>query len=287
MTCDKPSAILLLSCPDRKGIVASISNFIFKHNGNILRAQQHSMLPENMLFMRIEWELEGFDIPRDRIGEAFEPLADEFGMKWEIRFSDYIPRVAIFVSRHIHCFHDIILRHRMGEFKAEIPLVISNHPDLKALVEQLGISFRHYPKTPETKAAQEKREMDELERSRVDLIVLARYMQVLSGDFVRKYAHSIINIHHSFLPAFAGGDPYQQAYDRGVKVIGATSHYVTEHIDEGPIIAQDVMKITHKDSVEDMRLRGKDLERIVLARAIRFHLENRILICGSKTIIFE
>ena len=284
---EKITATLLLSCPDQKGIVASISNFIFKHNGNILRAQQHSPQSENMLFMRIEWDLDGFEIPRREIEAAFEPLARQFDMKWEIRYSDYIPRIAIFVSKHVHCFHDIILRHRMGEFAAEIPLVISNHLELKALVEQLGLSFRHYPIGPADKGEQERKELAELKQYRIDLIVLARYMQILTGDFVARYPNRIINIHHSFLPAFAGGSPYRQAYERGVKIIGATSHYVTEQLDEGPIIAQDVIKITHKDSVHDMMLKGKDLERIVLARALRLHLENRILVYGSKTIIFE
>lgn len=284
---EKENAILLLSCPDRKGIVASISNFIFKNNGNIIRAQQHSPQGENMLFMRIEWDLDGFHIPREEISGAFKPLADEFQMDWEIRFSDYIPRIAIFVSKHVHCFHDIILRHRMGEFTAEIPLVISNHLELKALAEQLGLTFRHYPITSDNKAEQEKAEIRELERHRIDLVVLARYMQVLTADFVNRYQNRIINIHHSFLPAFAGREPYRQAYERGVKIIGATSHYVTEKLDEGPIIAQDVIKITHKDTPDDMMLKGKDLERIVLARALRLHLDNRILVYGKKTIIFE
>ncbi|HOO89182.1 MAG TPA: formyltetrahydrofolate deformylase [Syntrophales bacterium] len=284
---EKTTAILLLSCPDQKGIVAGISRFISEHNGNILDAAQYSVQPENMLFMRVEWDLDGFTIARDDLEETISPLVKRFGMKWTLHFSDYIPKMAIFVSRHIYCFHDLILRHQMGEFKAQIPLVISNHLDMKPLADHFGLPFRHYPITGENRAEQEKKQIAELEREGIDLIILARYMQILSGEFVSRYHDRIINIHHSFLPAFAGGNPYQQAYDRGVKLIGATSHYVTEMLDEGPIIVQDVIKITHKDSVDTMKLKGKDLERIVLAKAVRLHLEHRILVYGSKTIIFD
>jgi formyltetrahydrofolate deformylase len=284
---DQPTAILLLSCPDAKGIVASISNFIFKHNGNILHAAQHTAEPENILFMRIEWDLAGFAIPREEIKQAFAPLAEQFNMKWNIYFTDYVPQIALFVSRHVYCFHDLILRHRMGEFKAEIPLVISNHRDLQPLAEQFGLKFRYYPITSENKAEQEERQIVELKEHDIDLIVLARYMQILTGRFVDEYPNRIINIHHSFLPAFAGGKPYGQAYSRGVKIIGATSHYVTETLDEGPIIAQDVIEISHRDSVDDMKMKGKDLERIVLANAVRLHLKNKILVYGSKTIVFD
>ncbi len=284
---EKTTAILLLSCPDRKGIVAGVSKFISEHNGNILDAAQYSVQPENMLFMRVEWDMEGFTLSRDDLKEAIAPLAEQFSMKWKIHFSDYLPKMAIFVSRHVYCFHDLILRHQMGEFRAEIPLVISNHLDMKPLADHFGLTYRYYPITPENKAGQEKKEIAELEKEGIDLIVLARYMQILSGEFVRRYHGKIINIHHSFLPAFAGSSPYQQAYDRGVKIIGATSHYVTEMLDEGPIITQDVIKITHKDSVDNMKLKGKDLERIVLAKAVRLHLEHRILVHGSKTIIFD
>ncbi len=281
------NAILLLSCPDQKGIVASVSNFIFKHDGNIVHADQHTSQGSKTFFMRIEWELKGFKIPRRKIGQALEPLARQFRMKWDLRFSDDVPRMALFVSRHMHCFHDLILRHSMGEFQAEIPLVISNHLDLKPLARQFSLKFMHFPITPENKARQEEREIRELEKHKIDLVVLARYMQVLSSPFVEAYRNRAINIHHSFLPAFAGGKPYEQAYDRGVKIIGATSHYVTENLDDGPIIAQDVIKISHRDSVNDIVMKGKDLERIVLARAVRLHLENRILVYGSKTVVFE
>ncbi len=284
---DRANAILLLSCRDRRGIVASVSNFIFQHNGNIVHAAQHTTQTSNIFFMRIEWELEGFTIPREEIGEAFAPLAERFGMTCDLRFTDDIPRVAIFVSRHVYCFHDLILRQAMGEMRCEIPLVISNHLDLKSLAEHFGLNYRHYPITPENKGQQEEREIEELRRHRVDLIVLARYMQVLSGRFVDLYRNRIINIHHSFLPAFAGGKPYEQAYDRGVKIIGATSHYVTESLDDGPIVVQDVIKISHRDSVDDMKMKGKDLERVVLSRAVKLHLEHRVIVHGSKTIVFE
>ena len=281
------NAILLLSCPDKKGIVAGVSNFIFKNGGNIVHADQHTSVGSKTFFMRIEWELNGFRIPRREIGAAIAPLAHRFGMKWDLRFTDEVPRVALFVSRHVHCFHDLIMRRRMGEFRAEIPLVVSNHLDLKPLARQFGLKFMHFPITPANKARQEEREIRELERHRIDLVVLARYMQVLSNTFVEAWRNRAINIHHSFLPAFAGGKPYQQAYERGVKIIGATSHYVTENLDDGPIIAQDVIKISHRDSVDDIVMKGKDLERVVLARAVRLHLENRILVHGSKTVVFE
>jgi formyltetrahydrofolate deformylase len=208
-------------------------------------------------------------------------------MKWEIHFSDYIPRIALFISRHVHCFYDLILRQRMGELNAEIPLVISNHLDLKSLAEEFGLSFYHFPITSKDKTQQERQEIELLNQHGIDLIILARYMQILTPSFIARYCNRIINIHHSFLPAFAGGKPYQQAYDRGVKIIGATSHYVTAQLDEGPIIAQDVIKISHRDSVQEIILKGKDMERIVLARAVKLHLENRILVFGSKTIVFE
>ena len=281
------NAILLLSCPDKKGIVAGVSSFIFRNGGNIVHADQHTSQGSKTFFMRIEWELNGFRIPRREIGAAIEPLARRFGMKWDLRFTDEVPRVALFVSRPVHCFHDLIMRNRMGEFRAEIALVISNHLDLKPLARQFGLKFMHFPITPANKARQEEREIRELERHRIDLVVLARYMQVLSNTFVEAWRNRAINIHHSFLPAFAGGKPYPQAYERGVKIIGATSHYVTENLDDGPIIAQDVIKISHRDSVDDIVMKGKDLERVVLARAVRLHLENRILVHGSKTVVFE
>lgn len=280
-------AILLLSCPDRKGLVAKISNFIFNHNGNIVHADQHTSKRGKIFFMRIEWELKGFALGREEIPAAFAPLASQFAMKWDLQFTDYVPRLAVFVSGHLHCLHDLILRHRLGEFKASIPLVISNHPDARNSVEQSGLQFFHFPITAQNKFQQEKLEIKLLQEMNIDLIVLARYMQILTGKFLKVYPNKIINIHHSFLPAFAGGNPYQQAYDRGVKIIGATGHYVTENLDEGPIIAQDVIKISHRDTIDDIQTKSKDLERIVLARALRLHLENKILVYGAKTIVFE
>ncbi|MBN2397692.1 MAG: formyltetrahydrofolate deformylase, partial [Deltaproteobacteria bacterium] len=219
---EKTTAILLLSCPDQKGIVAAVSGFIAEHNGNILDADQYSMQPENMLFMRVEWDLEGFTLARDELDTAISPLVERFGMRWTMHFSDYVPKMAIFVSRHVYCFHDLLLRHRMGEFRAQIPLVISNHRDMEPLADLFGLPYRYYPITPEHKREQEEKEIAELESAGIDLVVLARYMQILSPDFVGRYPGKIINIHHSFLPAFAGGSPYRQAYDRGVKIIGAT-----------------------------------------------------------------
>jgi len=280
------NAILLLSCQDQKGLVYNVSNFIYRHNGNIVHAAQHTSMTRKIFFMRIEWELNGFVIPREEIGLVFKHVASQFQMTWDLHFTDVMPRLAIFVSRHPHCLYDLLLRRQMGEFQADIPLVISNHRDLQPLVEQFGLEFLHFPITPENKAAQEERELETLRKANIDLIVLARYMQVLTSRFITEYPNKIINIHHSFLPAFAGPKPYQQAYDRGVKIIGATSHYVTEQLDDGPIIAQDVIKITHRDSMDDIKLKSRDLERMVLAKAVRLHLENRILTYGSKTVVF-
>lgn len=279
--------ILLLSCPDRKGLVAKISNFIFSHNGNIVHADQHTSKRGKIFFMRIEWELKGFSLSREEIPVEFEKLASQFEMKWALRFTDYVPRMAVFVSKHLHCLNDLILRRRLGEFNAEIPLVISNHTDARESVEQCGIKFFHFPITAQNKAEQEKLEIALLQEMKIDVVVLARYMQILTSRFLKAYTYKVINIHHSFLPAFVGANPYQQAYDRGVKIIGATGHYVTERLDEGPIIAQDVIKISHRDTIADIQTKSKDLERIVLARALRLHLENKILVYGAKTVVFE
>ena len=284
---DEANAILLLSCPDQRGLVARLSNFIFNNNGNIVHADQHTSKSGNLFFMRIEWELNGFALGREEIPVVFAPLARQYDMKWDLHFTDYAPRMAIFVSKHLHCLHDLILRRHMGELGAGIEAVISNHPDARELVEQFGLKFFHFPITDRNKDQQEDRELELLLEMKIDLVVLARYMQVFSGKFLKYYGHRTINIHHSFLPAFSGGNPYQQAYDRGVKIIGATGHYVTEQLDEGPIIAQDVIKISHRDTVADIQTKSKDLERVVLARALRLHLENKILVYGSKTIVFE
>ncbi|PKN10365.1 MAG: formyltetrahydrofolate deformylase [Deltaproteobacteria bacterium HGW-Deltaproteobacteria-7] len=281
------NAILLLSCADSKGLVAKISDFIFRHDGNIVHADQHTSKTDKLFFMRIEWELNGFALNREEISIAFAPLAKQFNMKWDLHFTDYVPRIAIFVSRHLHCLHDLILRRHMGELGADVAAVISNHDDARDLVEQFGLKFFHFPVTEKNKKQQEADSLKLLRDMNIDLVVLARYMQILSGHFLEYYPNKIINIHHSFLPAFAGGNPYQQAYDRGVKIIGATGHYVTEQLDEGPIIAQDVIKISHRDAIADIQTKSKDLERVVLARALRLHLENKILVYGSKTIVFD
>ncbi|NMC96698.1 MAG: formyltetrahydrofolate deformylase [Deltaproteobacteria bacterium] len=281
------NAVLLLSCADSKGLVARISDFIFRFDGNIVHADQHTAEAEKLFFMRVEWELNGFALDRDDIPVAFAPLAKQYQMKWDLHFTDYVPRAAIFVSRHLHCLHDLILRRDMGELAADIKAVISNHEDARDLAEQYGMQYFYFPVTGKNKKQQEKKELRLLRDLHIDLVVLARYMQILSGNFLKYYPSRIINIHHSFLPAFAGRNPYQQAYDRGVKIIGATGHYVTAQLDEGPIIAQDVVKISHRDTVTDIQRKSKDLERIVLARALRLHLENRILVYGSKTIVFE
>ncbi|MGD0279875.1 MAG: formyltetrahydrofolate deformylase [Smithella sp.] len=281
------NAILLLSCADGKGLVARISDFIFRHNGNIVHADQHTSKTDKLFFMRIEWELNGFALSREEIPAAFVPLAKQFNMKWDLHFTDYVPRIAIFVSRHLHCLHDLILRRHMGELGADVEAVISNHTDARDLVEQFGMKFFYFPVAENNKKKQEADELKLLREMNIDFVVLARYMQILSGKFLDHYPNRIINIHHSFLPAFAGGNPYQQAYDRGVKIIGATGHYVTEQLDEGPIIAQDVIKISHRDAIADIQTKSKDLERIVLARALRLHLENKILVYGSKTIVFD
>ena len=284
---DDGNAILLLSCPDKKGLVARLSNFIFQNNGNIVHADQYTSKRGKFFFMRIEWELAGFALNREEIPIVFAPLARQYDMKWNLHFTDYIPRMVIFVSQHLHCLHDLILRRHMGELGAQIEAVISNHTEARDLVEQFGIKYFHFPIREKNKDEQESKQLALLRELKIDLVVLARYMQILTAKFIGNYVNKIINIHHSFLPAFAGGNPYQQAYDRGVKIIGATGHYATEYLNEGPIIAQDVIKISHRDTIADIQTKSKDLERIVLARALRLHLENKIMVYGSKTIVFE
>ena len=282
------SAILLIYCNDQKGLVASITEFIAKNNGNILSLDQHVDSEQKIFFMRIEWALENFVIPPEKIGEFFKVLiADRLKMKWKLYFSDEIPRMALFVSRQGHCLSDIIARYQAGEWNVDIPLVISNHETFADVAEQAGIDFHYTPMTKENKMEQEKKQLLLLKNHSIDFVVLARYMQILSSDFVKKYENRIINIHHSFLPAFPGAKPYHSAYQRGVKVIGATSHYVTKDLDAGPIIEQDVVRIRHTDSVEDLVRKGRDLEKIVLARAIWFHLQRKILAYANRTVIFN
>ena len=281
------TAILLLSCPDRQGLVSRISNFVFERSGNILDLDEHVDLDDKHFFVRVAWDMKNFSIPASEINEAFAPLAKEFNASWKINFTGKKLRVAIFVSKYDHCLQEILWRLRTGEFNVEIPLIISNHEDMRSLAEQNGIAYHVFPVNKNNKAELEEQELALLQANNIDTIVLARYMQILSENFVGQYPHKIINIHHSFLPAFIGSNPYKQAYQRGVKIIGATSHYVTKDLDEGPIIDQDIIRISHKDSVSDLIRKGKDLERIILARALYYHSHHRILVHGKKTIVFE
>jgi formyltetrahydrofolate deformylase len=285
MTTASPSAILLVSCPDQKGLVAKLANFIYANGGNILHADQHRDPEAGLFLSRIEWDLEGFNLPRDIIGPAFNAIAQPLGANWQLHFSDTVPRLSIWVSRQDHCLVDLLWRYKAGELKAEIPLIISNHPHLKPIADQFGIAFHHIPVIKETKAEQEQRQLDLMSQYNIDLIVLAKYMQILSPDFLKQFS-PVINIHHSFLPAFVGANPYQKAYQRGVKIIGATAHYVNTDLDEGPIIEQDVVRISHRDDVKELIRKGKDVERIVLARAVRLHLQSRTLVYGNRTVVF-
>lgn len=280
-----PTATLLISCPDQKGLVAKIANFIYSNGGNIIHADQHTDFAAGLFLTRIEWQLEGFNLPRDIIGPAFNAIAQPLQAQWQLHFSDDLPRIAIWVSKQDHCLFDLIWRQRAGEFQAEIPLIMSNHPQLETIAQQFGIDYHYLPITKDTKAAQEAVQLELLQKYQIDLVVLAKYMQVLSGAFLQSFP-TVINIHHSFLPAFAGANPYQRAHTRGVKIIGATAHYATQDLDEGPIIEQDVVRVSHRDSVDDLIRKGKDLERIVLARAVRLHLQNRVLVYGNRTVVF-
>lgn len=286
MSDNKLTAILLLSCPDRVGLVSRISHFIFERGGNILDLDEHVDPDEKIFFIRIAWDMKNFTISPSELKEAFKPLAIEFKAVWDIKFAEKKMKLAIFVSKYDHCLQELLWRHSLGEFSAEISLIISNHPDLQPLAEHYHIPYYVFPVTKENKAEQEKKELALLANQEIDAIVLARYMQILSPQIVDIYPNKIINIHHSFLPAFVGGNPYKQAYERGVKIIGATSHYVTEELDEGPIIEQDVTHISHKDTIKDLIRKGRDLERLVLARALHYHCEHRVLVKGKKTIVF-
>ncbi len=277
---------LLVSCPDKKGLIAAISSFIAMHDGNILSADQY-VSDAGRFFMRLEIEGEGFGLEREEFAGAFAPLARRQGMRWRVSHTDAPRKMAILVSRYDHCLIDLLWRWDAGELAAEIPLVVSNHPDLALRAEVYGIPYHHMPVTKANKAEQEAAVLELLAEHEVDLVVLARYMQVLTPAFVGAYPDRIVNIHHSFLPAFVGADPYQRAHERGVKVIGATAHYVTEDLDAGPIIHQDVSHVTHRDTVEDLVRLGRDIERRVLARAVRWHLEDRILVDGNRTVVFE
>jgi len=280
-------AILLVSCPDSKGITAAVTGFIADNGGNIIHADQHIDEQTNTFFMRVEWSLQGFAFKPEKIGTAFGPIAQKFRMAWQLHFSGERPRVAVFVSKHLHCLYDLLYRYKAGQFACEVPVIISNHPDAGGIAKDFKIKFHEFAVLKENKAAQEKKQLDILKQENIDVIVLARYHQVLTPAFVNAYKNRIINIHHSFLPAFAGKDPYRQAYQKGVKLIGATSHYVTEALDEGPIIEQDTVRISHRDCVEDLVRKGEDLEKMVLSRAVRWHLEKKVLCYGNKTVVFD
>jgi len=281
----KDSAVLLIDCPDRKGLVARVSGLLYERGANILHADQHIDRDLGLFFMRVEWELDGFDLAA--FNAAFVPMAAELAMNWKLSSTARRPRVALFCSQYLHCMADLLHRWRAGELVCEIPVIISNHREVEKLAAFYGIPFEHVSISGETRAEAEARQLGLLGQNEIELIVLARYMQILSPAFVARYPAAIINVHHSFLPAFTGARPYHAAQARGVKLIGATSHYVTEVLDDGPIIEQDVARISHRDQVEDLVARGRDLERMVLSRAVRWHLDRRILCYGKKTVVFD
>lgn len=283
----KNTATLLITCPDAKGIVAAIADFLHQHNANILHADQHQDAENNLFLMRVEWDLAGFNLDEASFNQAFTAIANKFSMQWQLKLSQHKARVAIMVSQYDHCLADLLHRHKSGELACEIPLVISNHRDTEKLVQFYGVDFHYVPVTKDNKAEAEAAQFKLFDEYNIDLIVLARYMQILSPDFVSRYPQRIINIHHSFLPAFIGARPYHRAFERGVKLIGATGHYVTEVLDEGPIIEQGIERISHRDQVEDLIQKGRDLERVVLSKAVRWHIENRILLYANKTVIFD
>jgi formyltetrahydrofolate deformylase len=287
----KPSAILLVSCPDARGEVAAISDFVYRHGGNILHADEHADEESGLFLMRVEFDPKDFDIDlADNVHadftKHFSPIAEKFQMTWRLSLSTDRPRMIIFVSKYDHCLVDLLYRHRSGELACDIPLIISNHPDNRAIADFYKIPYTIISITKENKQESERQIESLIQEHKAEFIVLARYMQIFSSDFVKRYPQRIINIHHGFLPAFIGAKPYHQAFDRGVKLIGATSHYVTEVLDDGPIIEQDVVRVSHRDTVEDLIRKGRDLEKVVLSRAVRWHVENRVLLYGNKTVVF-
>jgi formyltetrahydrofolate deformylase len=284
---EKRSAVLLVHSPDRKGLVASVTDFLYKNDGNIIYLSQHVDSEKEIFFMRVEWDLEKFAIPSDKIGKRFDDeVAKKFKMKWRLYFSDETLRMALFVSKLPHCLYDLLSRCQSADWNIEIPLIISNHSDLEPVAKKFGVDYHLFPITKENKKEQEQKQITLLKKHNIDFVVLSRYMQILSGDFVAEYPERIINIHHSFLPAFPGAKPYHSAYERGVKIIGATSHYVTADLDAGPIIEQDVVRVSHKDSIEDMVRKGQDLEKLVLSRAVWYHLKRKILVYQNRTLVF-
>jgi formyltetrahydrofolate deformylase len=285
---DNAHAIILISSPDRPGLVAAVTDFINVNGGNIINLEQHVDKRENAFFMRIEWDLANFIIPKDKISDYFQTLyANKYNMTFRLYFNDYTPRMAVFVSKMSHCLFDILARYTAGEWNVEIPLIISNHEDLRRVAERFGIEFHVLKPDKENKEETEAGQLALLKENKIDFIVLARYMQILTDKFIESYPNRIINIHHSFLPAFAGARPYHAAYERGVKIIGATSHYVTSELDAGPIIEQDITRISHRDSVENLVRKGQDLEKIVLSHAIEYHINRRVLVYKNKTVLFS
>jgi formyltetrahydrofolate deformylase len=280
------TATLLVSCQDQKGLVSAVSGFLAQHDANIVDFSQHTDVAEGKFFARVVFELEGLAIERSEVAPAFAPLARRYGMAWKLTFSDLVPRMGLLVSKYDHCLYDLLIRHKSGELAVEVPLIISNHPDTKPVADFFCVPFHHVPVTPDTKVEATEAMLALLEAAQVDFVVMARYMQILSPAFLAHYPNRVINIHHSFLPAFIGGRPYHQAYERGVKLIGATSHYATEDLDEGPIIDQDVVRVDHRDGVDDLVRKGRDIERLVLARGVRLHVEHRVIVDGRRTIVF-
>jgi formyltetrahydrofolate deformylase len=280
------SAVLTLQCPERKGVVAAVAGFIYRNNGDIIQADEHQDLDRKLFLMRVEWENSEFAFPLEQFAKHFQPVVSEYGMEYNVAHTGERPRVAIFVSKSGHCLADLLYRHQIGELACDIPLVIGNHEDQRKLAEFYQIPFHHIPVSKETREQAEAAQVKLLAEQRIDLIILARYMQILSTGFIERFPHRIINIHHSFLPAFIGAKPYHRSYERGVKLVGATSHYVTEVLDEGPIIDQDIVRISHRDTLDDMIRKGSDIEKVVLSRAVRWHLENRVIVYGNKTVVF-
>lgn len=282
----QPTATLLISCPDSPGLVAKIANFIYANGGNIIHADQHTDFATSLFLIRIEWQLKGFNLPREAISTSFSAIAKPLNANWQLHFSETLPKIALWVTKQDHCLLDLLWRNQVKELPGTISLIISNHPNLEAIAKQFGIDFYHLPITKDNKAEQEEKQLELLQQYEIDLVVLAKYMQIVSPSFIANFP-KIINIHHSFLPAFPGAKPYHRAHARGVKIIGATAHYVTEDLDEGPIIEQEVARVNHQDTIPDLVRKGKDLERLVLARAVRSHLQNKVLVYGNKTVVFS
>ena len=281
------TAVLLIHCPDQPGLVHAVTGFIFYHGGNLLDLEQHVDHEGDLFFMRVEWSLETFGVAKADIAASFSQLAESRRMEWRLQFSSDRKRLALFVSKESHCLYDLLSRHEAGELPADVAMVVSNHETLRPAAERFGIPFHHFPITKENRDEQERKQLELLAAERVDTVVLARYMQIIGSSMIQAFPNRILNIHHSFLPAFVGAKPYHQAYERGVKIIGATSHYVTEKLDEGPIIHQDVMAVSHEDSVSDLVRLGRDLEKTVLSKALRWHVVDKVLVYHNKTVVFS